>query len=789
MLYLHKLIFIVYYDITGVYDKQEGCMIKIQCQGCEAMVDIGRICRECGASVPSSVYEGAAAARDAYSKIPGVLVQLNTIGAVNISNIGAAVKIFQECAELLQKLDAYQSFFQGDFDTLKNKNAALDTNIQAMQRQYNADVNDLIDKMNALIGSVNKANFQRAKSLCYTVRSFKKSEYDTGQYARLQNKKDELEQKFARVEDQIAARKELNSRSVKRWIVFLLYWGAAATGALVFFSKVYPYLAISDTTPEWGMTVLWGSLIFDGVLFLVFGGILGGVGGAIGSLIGGAVVLFFAIYRISKIGEPAGTIILLVIQAVLLFIPLIIIYHTILGTKAFDVSRELKARANRRGPTPVTAFVLIALAAAGTFVWHSYSNPPLTDNMVLIESGTFTMGSPDAEPGREAIEGPQHQVTLPSFYMGKNEVTVGEFREFVDTMQYNLRRSGGNIVVGDNWVEKDDASWDNPYLTQTDQDPVVLISWYDAVNYCNWRSIQEKLIPAYFITDNGITWNKKANGYRLPTEAEWEYACRAGAETPFSAGNNITAKQANYDGNSPYNGNARGEYRKTTTPVGSFDPNPWGLYDMHGNVYEWCWDSYSAYSGDAQTAPAGPPFPVTGVARGGSWYRSGRFLRSASRVWYAPSYRDNTLGFRLALSGRDQTNAADKAGPSKVVKKSTLTFTFNPRLVGTKGGVAAGGWLVKITKNGDYTSLYLTDSPSGKGKKEGLSFGPSATLTLQDLDNPAKRWTATRDASWDKKTGAWVITFKDVTAVRLKYVETEPNPDWIIEEIVLGEPD
>jgi formylglycine-generating enzyme required for sulfatase activity len=171
------------------------------------------------------------------------------------------------------------------------------------------------------------------------------------------------------------------------------------------------------------------------------------------------------------------------------------------------------------------------------------------------------------------------------------------------------------------------------------------------VEYCNWRSVQEGLTLAYSINGTTVTCNWSADGYRLPTEAEWEYACRAGTETPFSAGNNITTAQANYDGNSPYNGNAKGEYRQTTTTTGSFEPNPWGLYDMHGNVYEWCWDSYGDYSGGAQTNPVGPSAGSSCVVRGGSWYRSGRFLRSAGRFQYAASYRDNTLGFRLARSG------------------------------------------------------------------------------------------------------------------------------------------
>jgi len=155
------------------------------------------------------------------------------------------------------------------------------------------------------------------------------------------------------------------------------------------------------------------------------------------------------------------------------------------------------------------------------------------------------------------------------------------------------------------------------------------------------------LTPAYTINGENVTWNQNANGYRLPTEAEWEYACRAGTTTPFSTGNNITTSQANYNGNYPYNNNAKGTYRATTTAVGSFSPNSWGLYDMHGNVFEWCWDWLGDYSSNAQTDPRGASSGSGRVIRGGSWDNSALYLRSAYRNSYAPSNRLYNIGFRL----------------------------------------------------------------------------------------------------------------------------------------------
>jgi formylglycine-generating enzyme required for sulfatase activity len=250
---------------------------------------------------------------------------------------------------------------------------------------------------------------------------------------------------------------------------------------------------------------------------------------------------------------------------------------------------------------------------------------PIPDNMVSVAGGTFTMGSPGDEVSRGSIE-VQHQVTVSAFYMGKHEVTQ---KEYLDTMgSWPETAPSGTYGLGDSY-------------------PAYNVSWLDAVKYCNKRSEDENLTPAYTVSGETVTWNKSANGYRLPTEAEWEYACRAGTTSPFNTGDNITTAQANYNGNYPYNGNPAGEYRATTTVVGTFAANAYGLYDMHGNVFEWCWDWSGDYESGPLTDPDGAVSGAKRVIRGGSWNYDAGILRSAFRLFLTPSLWDNIFGFRL----------------------------------------------------------------------------------------------------------------------------------------------
>jgi formylglycine-generating enzyme required for sulfatase activity len=233
---------------------------------------------------------------------------------------------------------------------------------------------------------------------------------------------------------------------------------------------------------------------------------------------------------------------------------------------------------------------------------------PAPANMVYIRGGTFQMGSLVSEAGRGSDE-TQRQVTVGSFYMGKYEVSQKE------------------------WVE---IMGSNPSYFKGDNLPVENISWYDAVEYCNRLSVKEGFVPAYHGSGDNITCDFKATGYRLPTEAEWEYACRAGTTTSFNTGNNISANTANY-----------GRDRGKTTAMESFAANVWGLYDMHGNVWEWCWDWYGSYSSRSQTNPVGASSGSYRVLRGGVWDGTTQNARSANRSYHPPASRYYNLGFRL----------------------------------------------------------------------------------------------------------------------------------------------
>ncbi len=266
---------------------------------------------------------------------------------------------------------------------------------------------------------------------------------------------------------------------------------------------------------------------------------------------------------------------------------------------------------------------------------ESQKSKIIEPEMVAIKGGCFSMGSPDSEKERGDDE-KQHKVCVEDFALGKTEVTKGQFNAFVSATSYQTETEIGDGCygwTGTDWKKDKKYNWRNVGFTQTDEHPVVCVSWNDAMAY--------------------IAWLSKTTGkdYRLPTEAQWEYAARAGTDTLFYTGKCISTTQANYNGNYPYDNCAKtGIYKKQTVAVGSYPANPWRLADMAGNVWEWTCSLYNAdYSGSEQQCASKDDAGTRRVLRGGSWIIYARSTRSANRHSLTPGYRNNLIGFRFAL--------------------------------------------------------------------------------------------------------------------------------------------
>jgi formylglycine-generating enzyme required for sulfatase activity len=250
-----------------------------------------------------------------------------------------------------------------------------------------------------------------------------------------------------------------------------------------------------------------------------------------------------------------------------------------------------------------------------------------------IPAGKFKMGSPADEKERDDNE-PQHEVVITKpFYMGVYEVTQREYEKLM-----GKAREGGKHNEWNHGQFFDEANGGSP------DHPMENVRWYQAVEYCKRLSelAEEK---------------KAGRRYRLPTEAEWEYACRAGTTTVFHFGDSLSSEQANFNGTAPYGGASEGPYLRKTAKVGSYKPNAFGLYDMHGNVWEWCADWYDKdyYGKSPKEDPKGPAAGVlsTGyndfyrVVRGGCWLDEGRACRAAYRFRAMPHDNYRLIGFRV----------------------------------------------------------------------------------------------------------------------------------------------
>ncbi|MDJ0705098.1 MAG: formylglycine-generating enzyme family protein [Leptolyngbyaceae cyanobacterium MO_188.B28] len=263
----------------------------------------------------------------------------------------------------------------------------------------------------------------------------------------------------------------------------------------------------------------------------------------------------------------------------------------------------------------------------------------LSFRMMLIPSSRFLMGSPEDELGRTEAESPQHEVNVGSFSMAEYPVTQAQWRLVAEMPQVNRE------------LKLDPAHF------KGDKRPVESVSWYEAVEFCDRLS------------------QKTKRGYRLPTEAEWEYACRATTETPFHFGETITTDLVNYRGTGEYGSygpGLKGKYREETTAVDYFGiANAFGLCDMHGNVFEWCqdhWhDNYNKASTDGSTW-LNENEKARHVVRGGSWLDFPGLCRSAARVSYVPDVRSSNVGFRVV--GR----APYGGGPDSVLSRHNSAF-------------------------------------------------------------------------------------------------------------------
>lgn len=267
----------------------------------------------------------------------------------------------------------------------------------------------------------------------------------------------------------------------------------------------------------------------------------------------------------------------------------------------------------------------------------------VTLSLTLIPHGRFMMGSCQTEGVWQRNDETQHEVTLTKpFYMGITEVTRGQFASFVRNSGYKTDAEkdgkGGDGYDGEKWIARAEYNWRNIGIDQTDNHPVVNVTWYDAVAFCQWLS------------------KKESRQFRLPTEAEWEYACRSGVSVDVKCGDGDEDmyKYGNYCDESntenwAWQDKKHNDGEDNIAKVGIYLPNTWGLYDMRGNVQEWCQDWYGEYGSAAVSNPIGVQIGETRIVRGGCWYAPLSMCLPTRRSRLKPNGRDSGVGFRVIL--------------------------------------------------------------------------------------------------------------------------------------------
>jgi formylglycine-generating enzyme required for sulfatase activity/predicted Ser/Thr protein kinase len=432
----------------------------------------------------------------------------------------------------------------------------------------------------------------------------------------------------------------------------------------------------------------------------------------------------------------------------------------------------------------------------------------------LIKPGKFLMGSPKEEKGREDSEGPQHEVEITkAFYMGAYPVTKGQFAAFVKDDGYQTEAEkdhkgglGFNTTTA-RWVQKPEYTWRHTGFGQGDDHPVVDVSWNDATAFCAWLS------------------KKEGKTYELPTEAEWEYACRAGTTTRFWWGD----ADASIQGNANIADASLKEkcpraaltvpwydYYAFTSPVGTFKPNPWGLYDMAGNVWQWCADDYGPYQEGSVKDPKHRESTNKRVLRGGSWWSAPLNCRSANRLNYDPAPRVDNFGFRVVLAqsggmGSDGVNqpSANIDADRKEADDKGFTPLFNGKnLTGWKTHPSQpGNWRVEkgiltgssngvshlYTDRGDYTDFHLRlearlnlgDGFRSTGVFFRAPFGPNlpANEKMPVSRSNVPTWIAAYNAKIDARRLGGLLVDPNPELHRTREAVLRPG-EWVAYEII-----